>query len=84
MTLRIRYFASIRERLGPGESIADLPAGVTVGALRDLLIDRGGRHAEALGRDRSLRAALDQTLCDEKALIGEAAELAFFPPVTGG
>lgn len=82
--LRIRYFASIREALGPGESVDGLPAGTTVGAVRDLLIGRGGRHAEALGRDRTLRTALDQTLCHETAEVSDGSELAFFPPVTGG
>lgn len=82
-TVRIRYFASLREALGPGESL-ELPPGQTVGQLRDLLLARGGRHAEALGRERAVRCALDQALVDESALVGEVAEVAFFPPVTGG
>ena len=28
--------------------------------------------------------ALDQTLSDESAALPDAAEVAFFPPVTGG
>jgi molybdopterin synthase sulfur carrier subunit len=28
--------------------------------------------------------ALDQTLCDESAVLHEGCEVAFFPPVTGG
>ncbi len=82
-TVRIRYFASLREALGPGESL-ELPPGQTVGQLRDRLLARGGRHAEALGRERAVRCALDQALVDESALVGEGAEVAFFPPVTGG
>jgi sulfur-carrier protein len=82
-TVRIRYFASLREALGPGESL-ELPPGQTVGQLRDRLLARGGRHAEALGRARAVRCALDQALVDESALVGEGAEVAFFPPVTGG
>jgi sulfur-carrier protein len=83
MTVQIRYFASLREALGPGEALdaAGLP---TVGALRDALIARGGRHAEALARGRALRCALNQTLVDETAALPPAAEVAFFPPVTGG
>ena len=83
MKLTLRYFASIREALGSGETI-ELPAGSTVGAVRDSLIARGGRHAEVLARGRALRCALDQVLCDELAVIEADAELAFFPPVTGG
>lgn len=86
MKLHLRYFASIREALGAGESI-EIDDGTTVGAVRDALVARGGRHAEALARDRALRCALDQVLVDESIVIDAAAggaELAFFPPVTGG
>lgn len=83
MRLQVRYFASIREALGPGE-VVELPAGSTLGALRDSLIARGGAHAQALGHSRALRAALDQVMVDETAVLRDEAEVAFFPPVTGG
>ncbi len=83
MKLTVRYFASIREALGPGEAI-DVHEGSSVGAVRDALIARGGAHAGALARGKALRSALNQVLCDENAVVGEGAELAFFPPVTGG
>jgi len=86
MKLQLRYFASLREALGPGEVLdwADAPAEPTLGALRDHLAARGGRHAEALGRPRTLRCAIDQTMSDEAAAVRDGAEVAFFPPVTGG
>ncbi|MEP7295853.1 MAG: MoaD/ThiS family protein [Burkholderiales bacterium] len=83
MKLKLRYFASIRESLGAGESI-DVAEGTTVSAVRDLLIARGGAHALALARGRALRCALDQVLCDETRAVADGSELAFFPPVTGG
>ena len=82
-SLRLRYFASIREALGAGESI-ELADGATVAQLRDTLIARGGAHAAALARARPVRAALNQVLCDEASVIPAGAEVAFFPPVTGG
>ena len=83
MKLTVRYFASIREALGAGEVI-EVPEGSSVGAVRDALIARDGSHAQALARGKALRCALNQTLCDEFAVVGDDAELAFFPPVTGG
>ena len=83
MRLRVRYFASIREALGPGEAI-DVAEGSTVGAVRDALIARGAAHAAALARGRALRSALNQVLCDEAQVVAADAEVAFFPPVTGG
>ncbi len=83
MKLRIRYFAAIREALGAGETV-ELAVGSRLGDVRDALIARGGAHAEVLARGRSLRCAINQTLADESAAVGEGDELAFFPPVTGG
>lgn len=83
MQVRLRFFASLRERLGEGE-LVEVPEGSTVGALRDLLLARGGAHAEALARGRAVRAALNHKLCAESAVMAQGDELAFFPPVTGG
>jgi sulfur-carrier protein len=81
--VRVRYFASIREALGSGETL-EIAAGSTVGTLRDALIARGQPHAAALARGRAIRCALNQAVCDETAVLGDNAEVAFFPPVTGG
>lgn len=83
MKIQLRYFASLREALGSGEAL-DVAAGTTVGQVRDALIARGEPHAAALARGRALRAALNQTMCAEATELTEGAELAFFPPVTGG
>lgn len=83
MKIQVRYFASIREALGAGESL-ELPEGSSVAAARDALIARGAAHAAALARGRALRSALNQSLCEESATLSDGAELAFFPPVTGG
>jgi molybdopterin synthase sulfur carrier subunit len=83
MKIDLRYFASLREALGSGETI-ELAGPATVASLRDQLIARGEPYASALARGRALRAALDQTLCAESAQLTDGAELAFFPPVTGG
>lgn len=83
MKVDVRYFASVREALGAQESV-EVPDGATVGDLRAQLVARGGRHAEVLAHGRALRVALNQTLCNEGAVLSPGAELAFFPPVTGG
>ena len=83
MKINVRYFASLREALGGGEAV-EMPAGSTVAALRDVLLALGGRHAEVLARGRAVRSALNQSICDESAVLADGAEVAFFPPVTGG
>jgi molybdopterin synthase sulfur carrier subunit len=83
ITIRLKFFAALRERLGSNETLT-LPAGTTVAELRDLLLARSPLHAELLARGRAVRCALNQQLCTEDAVIGDGAEVAFFPPVTGG
>jgi len=83
MKLSIRYFASIREALGQSLESVDTSA-TTLGGLRDELIARGGAYAQALARGKAVRMALNQVMVDESAALGEGAEVAFFPPVTGG
>lgn len=87
MLVRVRYFAALRETLGPEESV-ELPqataGAITVGLLREALIARSPAHAQALSRQRAVRCAVDQRMADDGALVPEGAEVAFFPPVTGG
>jgi len=83
MQVTVRYFAALRETLG-GQETVQVAGGATLGALRDQLIASGPRHAAALQRGRALRCAVDQVLTDESAVLADDAEVAFFPPVTGG
>ena len=83
MKVHIRYFASIRESLGQGTETVDTAA-ATLAALREELIARGGAYAESLARGRAVRVALNQAMSEESAPLAEGAEVAFFPPVTGG
>ncbi len=82
MKIDIRYFASVREALGNGESVDTQAA--TLAELRDELIARGGPHAAALARGKAVRMALDQVMRPESAALHDGGEVAFFPPVTGG
>ena len=83
MKVRIKYFASIREAIGqPGETVqTDAP---DLATLRRELIARGGAYAEALAPGKAVRVALQQVMSDESSLLSDDAEVAFFPPVTGG
>jgi len=83
MKVAVRFFAAVREALGPGEEI-EIGAGSDIAALRDALIARGGRHAEALGRQRVLRNARNRVLSPESTPLGDGDEVGFFPPLTGG
>jgi molybdopterin synthase sulfur carrier subunit len=83
MKLTLRYFASVRELIGTGQETIETKA-ETLDALRQELVNRGGHYVQALGFDQVLRMALNQKVCDGSAPLNDGAEVAFFPPVTGG
>ena len=83
MTLTVRYFAWLRERVGePSETVETGAA--TVGDLVDELRGRDEGHALAFADLRAVRVAVDQKLTDLAAPLGGVREVAFFPPMTGG
>lgn len=82
MSVRILYFAGLKEGLGMAGESVELPAGVsTVGALRDWLVAQG---REKLASAKNLRCAVNQDMAGLDAPVREGDEIAFFPPVTGG
>ena len=84
MTVKILFFAGLREVLGTGSESIALPSGVsTAGALRDLLAARGDPWA-ALATTKNLRVAVNQQMVGLDAVVKAGDEVAFFPPVTGG
>ena len=82
MSVKVLYFASLKEALGMGNETLELPAGViTVGGLRDWLASNG---RDKLASARNLRCAINQDMAGPAAVIRDGDEIAFFPPVTGG
>ncbi|MGE5160406.1 MAG: molybdopterin converting factor subunit 1 [Betaproteobacteria bacterium] len=85
MKVRVLYFAALRERVGRSGETVDVPADVrNVGELQRWLASRGEPWAAAFAETRRVRAAVDQSMASEAAELHEDAEVAFFPPVTGG
>jgi molybdopterin synthase sulfur carrier subunit len=85
MTVTVLYFAWVREAIGAGEERVDPPESVhSVAHLIVWLRERSPGHAEALADPERLRAALDQQFVPLDAPLGDAREVALFPPVTGG
>ena len=85
MQLKIMYFASLREALGCDQETVQVPPEVTsAGALRIWLAGRSEAYALALATKRSIRIAVNKRLAQPEEPLVEGAEVAFFPPVTGG
>ncbi|HEY6753892.1 MAG TPA: molybdopterin converting factor subunit 1 [Pseudolabrys sp.] len=85
MSVRLRYFAWVRERVGKPEEVIEPPSGIkTVSELMAWLASRGEEYAHAFENPAVIRAAIDHRHVRPDAAIKDAGEIAFFPPMTGG
>lgn len=83
--MRIVYFAWVRERIGKAEEELSPPESVrTVADLATWLAGRGEEYAYAFENPSIVRAAIDRKHVKPDTPLAGAAEIAFFPPMTGG
>ncbi len=83
--MKALYFAWVRETIGVAEEEISPPDGVkTIGDLIGWLRDKGDGYETAFENAKAIRAAIDRTHARHDAAIGNAREIAFFPPMTGG
>jgi len=81
----VLYFAWVKEKVGLSEEVVSPPATVaTVADLMDWLAARSPGHAAAFADRKLVKAAVDQLHVPPTTALGNATEVAFFPPVTGG
>ena len=85
MSIRILYFARLREDMGIAGEVFELPAEAgDVKTLRALLVARGGASATAFGSGKAVRVSVSQDIARDDTPVKAGDEVAFFPPVTGG
>ncbi|WP_117194154.1 molybdopterin converting factor subunit 1 [Rhizobium terrae] len=85
MSVKLVYFAWVRERIGKPEEEIDLPASViTVRDLLNHLKDLGEEYENALQFPEVIRVAINQEHAEHDELIAGAREIGIFPPMTGG
>jgi sulfur-carrier protein len=82
--MRLVYFAQVREAIGVDGEEREVAPDQTIGKLIDQLSQESAPYANAFANRAKLRFALDQQMARADTPIGDARELAIFPPVTGG
>lgn len=83
--MELLYFAWVREAVGVGQERVDPPEAVcNVADLIRWLAGQSPGHAAAFADPAKLRAAIDQRFVPLDTPLGDAKEVALFPPVTGG
>ncbi|MBJ6131932.1 molybdopterin converting factor subunit 1 [Ochrobactrum sp. Q0168] len=85
MSVKVVYFAWVREKIGKGEDLIVLPSPkVTVGELISALKSRGEEYEAAFEHGDVIRAAINQEHAEHHEFIQDGDEVALFPPMTGG
>ena len=77
MKVKVKYFASLKDRLGRSEELMDLQHGMTVAELWQSI-----SGDEAL--PETVLTAINMEYVKADTQLNADDEIAFFPPVTGG
>jgi molybdopterin converting factor subunit 1 len=81
MKIRLRFFASLRERLRKSEAEHELENGSTVADLWNALCEE---HPELREVTASISFAVNQEYVDRDTILHDGDEVALIPPVSGG
>lgn len=80
-TVKILFFATLRDRAGTRSVEVEIPSGAHVRDLKQILIDRFPTLLPGLN---SALVAVNREFSTDEDTIPPEAEIAFFPPVSGG
>ena len=84
MTIRVRFFAALRERLGTESLDISASAGIDVKALLELIRRQLGDGAIEILSAPNVRIALNKEFVTDRCRVSDGDEIAFMPPITGG
>lgn len=80
MRVKVRYFASIRDRIGTDQEEVETPLGTTLGTLYKEL----KANHEVLGEWSRVLLAVNGEYMEPDQSLSEGDVVAVFPPVSGG
>ncbi len=81
ITIRVRYFAILREHLGKGEESIAVPEGTHVSEVYPLVT---ADHPRLAGLRRSMMLMVNEDYVEPDYVLQDGDEVAFIPPVSGG
>ena len=79
--ITVLFFATLRDRAGIKSIEMDIPLETTVQGLKDLLLEV---YPNLHGTMDSVVLSVNREFAFDESIISENAEVALFPPVSGG
>ena len=79
--VKLLIFATLRDQAGTRTAELDVPAGTTVHALKERLAEQFPAMQRALGH---ALVSVNREYARDDAVLPDDAEVALFPPVSGG
>jgi len=79
--VKLLFFATLRERAGTKTMEMDVPLDLTIQGLKDKLSEEYPNLKESM---RSVLITINREYAFDEAVIPQSAEVAMFPPVSGG
>jgi molybdopterin converting factor subunit 1 len=79
--VKLLFFATLRDRAGAKSMELDIPGDLTVQGLKDMISSEYPSLRESMS---SVLITINREYAFDEAIIPPNAELAMFPPVSGG
>lgn len=81
MEITVRFFANLRETMGTGQLVLDIPNGADVQAMVEHLI---AQYPDLDGQQVMWHFAVNQTHAEPDALLRPGDRVVIFPYIAGG
>jgi molybdopterin converting factor subunit 1 len=79
--IRLLFFATLRDRAGTKSLELDIPEDMTIQGLKDKLAEEYPNLKESM---KSVLITINREYAFDEAVVPANAEIAMFPPVSGG
>ena len=81
MRIKILFFATLRDRAGTKFTDLEIPVGATVQELKDLVVEKYPGLKETMD---TVVISINREYAFDQSVVPDNAEVAMFPPVSGG
>jgi len=81
MKIKILFFATLRDYVDEKTVEVEVPTEITVAGLKELLVKR---YPKMILAQNSIMVAINREYAADEQVIPLEAEIALFPPVSGG